>query len=56
MNVACSPVSRPTPHRISLLRSLCAFPYMSCVTGLKNGRGAGEGEKSERVKETDGKE
>ena len=55
MNVACSPVSRPTPHRF-LLRSLCAFPCMSCVTGLKNGRGAGEGEKCERVKETDGKE
>ena len=44
-NAACSSVSRPTPHRIFLLRSLCSFSSMSCVTGLRRGGRGGEGER-----------
>ena len=51
MNAACCTVSRPTPHRIFLLSSLCTFPSRVMRYRLKKGRGVGKGE---RVKERKG--
>ena len=45
MNAACSTVSRPTPHRIFLLRSLCTFPSRVMRYRLKKGRGRSKGRK-----------